>query len=321
MGFSFISYNQSGAFQKNAKDLNELPCDKASLMWINVDCTSDSGIVQKISEVYHIHPLTVEDILDGSQRPKLEDFDDYLFIILKSVGRVGEELEFKQIGMIIMCDTLITFQEKGDGSFDGIKMRILNNVGRVRRMGIDYLAYTIIDSVIEEYFLTLDSFSIAFEAFEERALDENDNSFIQDIQKTRRTISFMRRTIWPMRESITAVIHSDSSLIHEELKPFFKDILDNIVQISEIVDNHREMLASIMEVNLSAVSNRMNRVMKVLTIISTIFIPLTFIVGVYGMNFIYMPELKSPIAYPIVWTVMILIAAAMLLFFKKHKWL
>ncbi|MDR2808789.1 MAG: magnesium/cobalt transporter CorA [Spirochaetaceae bacterium] len=324
MSFSLIGYNQSSAWHKNADTIDELAVQrtKAGLLWINIDTICDTDTVRKISEVYHIHPLTVEDILDGTQRPKSEEFDDYLFIILKSVSRKGgEEPEFEQISMIITCDTLITFQERPGDPFEGIRQRILNNGGRFRRMGIDYLAYAIIDSLIDEYFSTLDSFNVEFEAFEERAFDENDNSFIQDMQKTRRTISSMHRIIWPMRESIAAIIHFDSELIHRELEPFFKDILDNIVQLSEIVENYRELLASIMEVNLSAVSNRMNRVMKVLTIISTIFIPLTFIVGVYGMNFAYMPELQSRLAYPIVWIVMLLIALAMLFFFKKHKWL
>ncbi|MDR2150797.1 MAG: magnesium/cobalt transporter CorA [Spirochaetaceae bacterium] len=324
MSLSLIGYNQSGAWQENADTIDELQVlrTKADHLWINLNQSSDAALVRAMSEVYHIHPLTVEDILDNTQRPKAEEFDDYLFLILKMVSRKGEAApEFEQISMILTGDTLITVQESEGDPFNGIRQRILNNGGRFRRMGIDYLAYAIIDCLIEGYFLTLDSFSLEFEAFEERAFDENDSAFIPDIQKTRRNISSMRRIIWPMRESIAALIHFDSELLHKELEPFFKDILDNIVQISEIVENYRELLSGIMEVNLSAISNRMNRVMKVLTIISTIFIPLTFIVGVYGMNFAYMPELQNRFAYPLVWAVMLIIALAMVLFFKKNKWL
>jgi magnesium transporter len=324
MKISLIGYDPAGAWQKDAKTVEELLeyRNTAGLTWINVDGLDDASAIRRLTEVYHIHSLTVEDILDINQRPKSEEFDTYLLIIFKSVSRNGKAApEFEQISLILTMDTVITFQEAPGDPFNGIRRRILSNVGRFRKMGSDYLAYAIIDSLVDEYFMTVESFGTEIEEFEERALDENDTTFIIDLQRAKQSIIQMRRIIWPLRESIATVLHLDSDLINDELEPFLKDILDNIVQAAETVENYRELLSGVLDVNFSVVSNRMNRVMKVLTIISTIFIPLTFIVGVYGMNFTHMPELAEPLAYPLVWGVMVLIAIAMLIFFKRRHWL
>jgi magnesium transporter len=188
-------------------------------------------------------------------------------------------------------------------------------------MGADYLAYVLMDSVVDAYFLVLDVLGSGIEDFEERAIDENDNFLISDLQRVKQNLLRIRRVIWPLRESLSALFRLDSKLINDELKPFLKDLSDNVIQAVETVENYRELMAGVMEVNLSSISNRMNRVMKVLTIISTIFIPLTFIVGVYGMNFANMPELSYPYAYPITWAVMVLIAVGMLFFFKRRHWI
>jgi magnesium transporter len=188
-------------------------------------------------------------------------------------------------------------------------------------MGTDYLAYALMDSVVDAYFLALDSLGTGLEEFEERAIDENDLSFIPDLQRAKQNLLRVRRVIWPLRESLSGLLRLDSKLIHDELTPFLKDLHDNIIQAVETVENYRDLIAGVTEVNLSSISNRMNRVMKVLTIISTIFIPLTFIVGVYGMNFTHMPELNLPYAYPLTWVVMGLIAGGMLFFFKRRRWI
>jgi magnesium transporter len=285
-----------------------------------VECFDDTGKINRLAELFKIHPLTVEDILDTSQRPKTEEFDDYLFIAFKAVNP-SEGLEFEHMSLIITHDTVLTFQEKPGDYFDGIRKRILNNAGRIRRMGPDYLAYAIIDAVVDEYFIVIDSLGSEIEDFEERAIDEKDGTFIQDIQNTKQKLLKARRVIWPLRESLSLLMHLESKRIGNELEPFLKDLYDHIIQAVETVETYRELLAGVMEVNLTAASNRLNKVMKVLTIISTIFIPLTFIVGVYGMNFEFMPELEQPLAYPIVWGIMVLIALGMLFLFKRRKWM
>jgi magnesium transporter len=252
----------------------------------------------------------------------VEEFDHYLFITLKEISRPQEDpFAFDQISLALTANTVITFQETAGDSFDGIRRRILNNVGRIRRLGADYLAYSLMDSVVDRYFLALDTLGTDIEEFEERAMDNKDRTFIADVQVAKQRLHHIRRVIWPLRESLSTLLRSESSFIKEELNPFLKDLQDNVIQAAETTESYREALSGIMEVHLSTASNHLNRVMKVLTIISTIFIPLTFIVGVYGMNFTNMPEIHTAYGYFVVWGIMILIAIGMIIFFKKRDWL
>ena len=322
MLLSLIGYDPVGAWTKTADKADELLTwrNPAGITWINAECFDNPEAINRLAEEFKIHPLTVEDILDTSQRPKTEEFDDYLFIAFKAANP-SDGLDFEHMSLVIANDTVLTFQEKPGDYFDGVRKRILNNAGRIRRMGADYLAYALIDAVVDEYFIILDSLGSEIEDFEDRAVDEKDESFIDDISKIKQKLLKVRRVVWPLRESISLLIRMDSKRIGSELEPFLKDLYDHIIQAAETVKTYRELVAGVMEVNLSAASNRLNRVMKVLTIISTIFIPLTFIVGVYGMNFRFMPELEYPLAYPIVWGIMTAVALGMLLFFKRRRWL
>jgi magnesium transporter len=322
MLLSLIGYDPIGAWTKTADTVDELITWKnsAGITWIDVECLDNPEAINRLAEVFSIHPLTVEDILETSQRPKVEEFDRYLFITFKAANP-SDGLEFEHMSLIVTDDTVLTFQEKPGDYFDGIRKRILNNAGRIRRMGSDYLAYAIIDAVVDEYFIILDSLGSGIEEFEDRALDENDDTFIKDIQDIKQKLLKVRRVVWPLRESLSLLMHIDSKRIGNELEPFLKDLYDHVIQAAEAVETYRELVAGVMEVNLTAASNRLNKVMKVLTIISTIFIPLTFIVGVYGMNFRFMPELEHPAAYPIVWGIMIIIALGMVAFFKRPNWL
>ncbi|GHV91770.1 magnesium and cobalt transport protein CorA [Spirochaetia bacterium] len=330
MDLSIIGYDPAGAWIKTASTVEELLSYKnpSGISWINVDGIEFSEVVHHLAEVFKIHPLTAEDILDIEQRPKVEEFEDYLFITLKSVSPelagadlFKMEIGFEQISIVVTENTVITFQEKPGDYFNGIRKRILNNAGRIRRMGTDYLAYAIMDAVVDEYFIILDALGSGIEEFEERAIDAGDRDFIQDIQKKKQELLRVRRVVWPLRESISMLMRMESKWISDGLEPFLKDLHDNIIQSAETVETYRELIAGVMEINLSSMSNRMNNVMKVLTIISTIFIPLTFIVGVYGMNFSHMPELEYPYAYPIVWGIMALIAIGMIVFFKRRHWM
>ncbi|MDR1073273.1 MAG: magnesium/cobalt transporter CorA [Treponema sp.] len=340
MRFSIIAYNHGGAWQKSAETIEELltrraaPCGSqgesscepqsgfSGVTWINVDGLEDAVSINKLAEIYHIHPLTVEDIRDVGQRPKVEDFERYLFITFKAVNRsCSEENRFEQISVVLTEDTVITFQELPGDSFDPIRRRILGNAGKIRKSGADYLAYAIIDSIIDEYYLILDDLTGVIDEFEERAFDETDESLMPDFQKVKQTLIRVKRVVSPLRESLAALMHLESPLINAELKPFLKDLHDNVMQAAETVENCRELLAGVMEINLATMSTRMNKVMKMLTIISTIFIPLTFIAGVYGMNFRFMPELDWRYGYFVVWGVMGAIAIGMLIFFKRRQWL
>jgi magnesium transporter len=322
MDLSIIGYDPAGAWIKKADTVEELLTYKnsAGITWINVECLDQPRLIQNLAERYRVHPLTVEDILDTGQRPKVEEFDDYLFITLKAVNP-SAGLDFEHISLVLAADTVITFQEKAGDYFDGIRRRILNNAGRIRRMGADYLAYLLIDAAVDEYFQVLDALGSGIEDFEDRAIDENDETLLRDIQKIKQDLLRVRRVIWPLRESLSLLKHLDSPRMGDDLEPFLQDLHDHVIQAAETVETYRELMAGVMEVNLSAISNRMNKVMKVLTIISTIFIPLTFIVGVYGMNFRVMPELDIPWAYPATWAVMVIIALGMVFFFKRRRWM
>jgi len=319
---SLIGYDPVGAWEYTEESIERLLAYKnpAGVTWINLNYL-DHETINSLAAKYKIHPLTVEDILDPDQRPKAEEFDDYLFITVKAIHRHETELEYEQISMILTESTVITFQERPGDNFDGIRKRIRNNAGRIRKQGADYLMYALVDAIVDEYFIILDKVGEETEEFEDRAANDSDGDFITDIQKIKQTLFSLRKSIWPLRDSVSHIMHSESRLLSNELDPFLKDLHDHALQAAETVESYREIIASVMEMNLSAISNGMNKIMKVLTIISTIFIPLTFIVGVYGMNFQYMPELASPYGYPAVIGVMIVIAAGMLAFFKRRRWI
>lgn len=332
MVLSLIGYDPIGCWTKTALTVDELLSyrNPGGISWININGLKDSKAITRIAEAYKVHPLTLEDILNTEHRPKVEEFDDYLFITLKAITwreifdadswGVGAP-EYEQISIVLTRDTVITFQEQAGDSFDPIRRRIDANLGRIRKMGPDYLAYGLVDSIIDSYFITLDKLGTELEEFETRATEESGQTFMRELQAVKQEIVHMRRAVWPLRENIAALLRLESALISEELEPFLKDLHDNVVQAAETLESYREIMAGVLEVNLSSVSNRMNEVMKVLTIISTIFIPLTFIVGVYGMNFRHMPELQQSWGYPLVWGVMIAIALGMIAFFKKRKWM
>jgi magnesium transporter len=318
---SIIGYDLNTAWKQTADTVDELLSYKkpSGITWINVDGMENAGVINRLAEIYHIHPLTVEDIRETDQRPKIEEFDDYIFITFKEVNRSTGN-RFEQISIVLMRDALITFRESAGTSFDPIRRRILDNAGRIRKMGADYLAYAVMDSLVDEYFMTLDDASMEIETFEERALDVSDDTFMPDLQKLKQSLIQIRKIVLPLRESLGVLLHIESPLIKRSMRPFFKDLHDNVIQIAETIEGCRELLAGVMEINLATMSNRMNKVMNVLTVISTIFIPLTFLAGVYGMNFKFMPELEMKYAYFIVWGIMIIIALGMIIFFKRRKW-
>jgi magnesium transporter len=321
---SIIGYDPIGSWTRIADTVDELLSyrNDAGITWINVNGLDDLESISKLAQAYGLNSLSIEDILNTEHRPKVEEFEDHLFIITKAITWNNEKgPEYEQISIILTHNTVITFQEHPGDCFDGIRKRIEVNAGRIRKMGSDYLAYALLDSLVDEYYRTLDQLGQRLEVFENQAVDETGRQFLKQLQQVKQQVLLLRRVLWPMRESISALARLDTELISEELQPFLKDLYDNILQCAETIESYRELIVSIMEINLSSVSNRMNEVMKVLTIISTIFIPLTFVVGVYGMNFKYMPELEHPLGYPITWGVMGIVALGMIAFFKRRHWL
>jgi magnesium transporter len=278
----------------------------------------------------------VEDIFHTKLQPKIEVFENYRYLSIKTIQREKrfihytnkkkdqsermEEFLIDQISIIIMKNVLITFQEMPGDSFNEIRKRILENIGEIRKTGADYLAYVIIDAVVDEYFLTINHLEEDIENFEDRSAKTNDEMFIDEIQETKKYLLEIKRAISPLRDCLNKITRQENFFQTEKLKPYLQDLSENINHALITVENYREWLSNIMEINLSVISFQTNKVMKVLTVISTIFIPLTFIVGIYGMNFDYMPELRYEPAYFFVLGGMGLISIIMLIIFKIHRW-
>lgn len=297
--------------------------EKPTVTWLDIMGLHDISVLEKLGQVYNIHPLILEDILNTDQRPKIEVFDDYVFIVLKMLTfeEENQEIRIEQVSMILGAGFVITFQEREGDVFNPVRSRILEGKGRVRRQGSDYLAYSLMDVIIDHYFLILEKLGEIIEDLEGDVIQNPTPALVSHIQHIKRELILLRKAVWPLREVITAMVREEHPLIQRQTIPFLRDIYDHTIQVMDTVETFRDMVSGILDIYLSSLSNRMNEVMKLLTIIATLFIPLTFIVGVYGMNFEYMPELKWKLGYPMVWGVMILISLGMLLFFRKKKWL
>lgn len=294
-----------------------------SVTWVNIDGVHQAEVVETVGRHVGLHPLVMEDILNPGQRPKLEDFDDYLYIIFKMLDydEAEQEVQAEQVSLLLGPSYVISFQEKKEDIFGPVRERIRNAKGRIRKMGSDYLLYALMDTVVDHYFLILERIGSKIESIEEELVADPRPETLQVIQRLKRDIIFLRKTVWPLREIIGGIERRGSSLIDERISIYFRDVYDHTIQVIDAVETYRDMISGMLDIYLSSVSNRMNEVMKVLTVIATIFIPLTFIAGIYGMNFAHMPELGWQWSYPIVWLVMASVAVAMLLYFRQKEWL
>lgn len=297
--------------------------DTATVTWINVDGVHDPAIVEAIGGHFGLHPLILEDILTTSQRPKMEDLGDRLYVVVRMLeydetkGEIGTD----QLSLILGRNFVISFQERRGDMFDPIRDRIRRAKGRIRKMGPDYLAYALLDAVVDHYFFVLEKLGERIEALEDELISDPRRETMHDIHGLKREMIFLRKSVWPLREVLAGLERAESSLIQPSTNIFLRDVYDHTIQIIDTIETFRDMLSGMLETYLSSVSNKMNEVMKLLTIISTIFIPLTFIVGVYGMNFDVLPELRWPWGYAAVWGLMLAIGGAMVAFFRRKKWL
>lgn len=296
--------------------------DTPQVTWVNVSGLHDTDLIKQIGEKFNIHPLVLEDILNTETRPKIEVADKYVFIAMKMLTYNTDEDEMvtEQVSFILGDTFVFSFLEKSDNIFNPIKDRITNNYGRVRKQTSDYLFYALMDVVVDQYFLLLEQIEHNIESLDDEVITSADQSQIEKIYTLKNKLLLTRRSIWPLREIFLRLIREETSLINKKMVPYLRDLLDHTLQVTETIELQREITTGIMETHLSMMSFKMNEVMKVLTIISTIFIPLTFIVGIYGMNFPNMPEMKWPWAYYAVWGVMISVVIVMISYFKRKKW-
>jgi magnesium transporter len=322
---SIIDYDENQYQEKKVKTVEEcFPFKETpTVTWININGLHEPSIIEQIGEYFNIHPLILEDILNITQRPKLDDLGDYIYIILKmlSYDEESKRIDIEQVSFLLGSNFVISFQEKEGDVFNSIRDRIRTGKGRVRKMGADYLAYALIDAVVDNYFIILEQLGEEVELLEEELLTNPVPETSVKIHAMKRELIFLRRSVWPLRELIYVLERGESKIIKKVTLLFLRDVYDHTVHVIDSVEAYRDIVSGMLDTYLSSLSNRMNEVMKVLTLIATIFIPLTFIAGIYGMNFQFMPELAWRWAYPIVWIVMCTIGISMLFLFKKKKWL
>src|SRR5512147_3344977 len=298
--------------------------NKPTATWINVDGVNNPPMLEKLGECFGLHRLVTEDILNVVQRPKAEDFGDYLYIVLKMLAydEKADKIIPEQVSLIVGQNYLLTFQEGVAGDvFHPIRERLRAGRGKLRKLGVDYLAYALLDAVVDGYFAILEKLGERIDLLEEELISRPGKPIVERLYNLKRELLFLHKAVWPLREVISSLERRESPLIRETTVPYLRDVYDHVAQIIDTMDIYREMLSTMLDLYLSSVSNRLNEVMKVLTVIATIFMPLTFIAGVYGMNFKYMPELEWRYGYFLTLFVMLGIGVFMFFYFKRKKWL
>lgn len=322
---NLFSYNELEIIEINnlkIKDIVKAKADSKTHEWINILGVHDTQLVEELGQIFNLHPLLMEDIVSVHQRPKIDEYDNCLFVVVRILFLdANEQLQSEQVSFVLMGNTLISFHENQDDCFEIIRERLRKGKGRVRKMGTDYLIYALMDAIVDHYFIILDKYGEILENIETDLLQDADDKIINRIYKMKSNVLQLRKTVVPMRETVNTLMKGGVDEIKESTQIFMKDLYDHIIQVYETTENYRDTLSGLMDIHLSSSSNKMNRIMKVLTIISTIFIPLTFIVGVYGMNFHYMPELEWEFGYFGIWAIMLIIVGGMIYVFRNKKWL
>ena len=322
---TIFDYDTNELIEKEIVNMDELLTfrEKPTVTWINIDGLHEVKTIEKIGSIFEIHPLVLEDILNTKQRPKTEDFTDYVFIAMKmlSLDKNNMDIISEQFSMILGKNFVISFQEFEGDVFKNVRDRIRTAKGRIRRMKSDYLTYSLVDAIIDNYFGILENFGEKIETLEDIIIESPQSDTLEEIYKLKRTFINLRKSVWPLRELISSIIRDESELFTSKTNIYFRDVYDHTIQVIDTIESYREMVSGMLDIYLSSMSNKMNEVMKVLTIFAAIFIPLTFLAGIYGMNFKFLPELNWKWAYPVWWILALVIGIGMLLYFKKKKWL
>lgn len=321
--FELIQYDEKTIESFTSKATDEIleRLDPAKRNWINLDGLHNVEMIKDLGNHFNLSPLLLEDVLNTEQRPKLEEYDGNLFFPLKALNTVkGHQIEYEQISLILGKDFLITFQEKEGDLFDGLRGRIQDSSNRLRQKKVDYLFYRLVDTIVDNYYVVMETLGARIEDLEEEVYLNPQQSTLNKIQDIKKELIFLRKSMYPIREAIAQLIRNDYVVITENTTKFLSDVYDHTIQIIETYETYRDLTSNLMDMYMTTISNRMNEVMKVLTVISTIFIPLTFLSGLYGMNFQHMPELDWRYGYFTVLGMMGLIVIAMIIFFKRKGW-
>jgi magnesium transporter len=319
-----LTYNEKEFTEKTLATADDFSVniDKTRVTWINVVGIHQVDVVEKVGKSFGLHPLLLEDILDTGHRPKMEDFCEFIFVTLKalSFNVSSNKIVTDQISLVLGPDYVLSFQEREDEIFSPLKERLRKGLGRARTMGADYLYYALLDSIVDSYFTVLEKLGEKIEYLEDKLVMNPTPATLKSIQELRTGMVFLFKSVWPVREIINSLGRGECVLIKDSTGIYLRDVYDHTIQVVDTVETYRDVITGMLDIYLSSINNRISEVMKVLTIIATIFIPLTFIVGIYGMNFKYMPELESRWGYPLVWLIMIAIGGFMGVYFKKKNW-
>jgi magnesium transporter len=293
-----------------------------SVMWINVGGVHRLEIVETLGKQFSLHPLLLEDVANTDQRPKLDDYETYIFLVMKMLLLTARnEIAVEQVSLVLGANYVLSFQENGTDVFQPVRERLRAGKGRLRQSGSDYLLYALVDAIVDQYFAVLELLGEKIEALQQTVVADPKPETLNDIHALKRQLLFVRRAVWPLRDVMNNLSRSDCPCLQQATKVFFRDVYDHVVQIVDTIETLREMVSASLDIYLSSVSYRLNAVMRVLTVITTIFMPLSFIASIYGMNFEHMPELRSPWGYPLVLGVMAAVGVGMLVLFRRKRWL
>lgn len=320
-----LDYNENVFESVECK--NEINCavykNEGTISWINVDGLHNIELMRSLGDQFGLHNLLLEDILNTNHRPSAEEYDDHIFLSLKMLGvsKSGRSIVSEQVSFVLGSHWLLSFQEKEGDLFDSVRNRLKEAKGNIRKNGADYLLYALVDTIVDNYFFVSEYFSEKIEAVEEVVLTTPDHTTVHEIQRLKKLLIDFRKSITPLREAVSSLQRDNSILISQNTRRYLRDVYEHLIQVSDSIESHRDLLASIMDLYLSGESNKMNKTMQVLTIIATIFIPMTFVAGIYGMNFDHMPELHWKYGYHAAWGVMLVILIIMIIFFRRKRWL
>lgn len=316
-------YSRTGCEEQQLEQSDRLmaPVDE-SVLWINVGGVHKVEVVEAIGKQFSLHPLLLEDVANTDQRPKLDDYEAYVFLVMKMLSLTDrQEIAVEQVSLVLGRNYVLSFQENGTDVFQPVRERLRGGKGRLRQSGADYLLYALVDAIVDQYFAVLEMLGEKIEALQQTVVADPQPETLKDIHALKRQLLFLRRAVWPLRDVMNNLSRSDCPFLQQPTKVFFRDVYDHVVQIVDTIETLREMVSACLDIYLSSVSYRLNAVMRVLTVITTIFMPLSFIASIYGMNFEHMPELRSEWGYPVVLVVMLAVGITMLVLFKNKRWL
>ena len=316
-------YSTTSCKELQVEQVDQLspPADE-SMIWINVGGVHKVEMVETLGKQFSLHPLLLEDVTNTDQRPKLDDYEAYIFLVMKMLSLTDrKDIAVEQVSFVLGKNYVISFQENGTDVFQPVRERLRGGKGRLRQSGADYLLYALVDAIVDQYFAVLELSGEQIEAVQQAVVDDPKPETLNEIHALKRQLLFVRRAVWPLRDVMTNLSRSDCPFLQHPTKVFFRDVYDHVVQIVDTIEILREMVSASLDIYLSSVSYRLNAIMRVLTVITTIFMPLSFIASIYGMNFEYMPELRSPWGYPLVLGVMAAVGVGMLVLFRNKRWL